>query len=631
MSEARALAQRLRARLARALGYWRLRRIVVDARDEVQVQVERIVWRRLALANRHWLRHTTFIAITGSVGKTTATDVARVLLSELGEVGTAPHGINQPYLISQSIARMRRRHRFGLFEVGIGKRGGHDRIIARSMALVRPSISVVTTIGDDHISAYGSREGIAREKGKLVEALPPDGIAVLNADDPLVVAMRQRCRGRVLTYGRDAAANIRAENVTANWPDRLSFDVVYNGECRRIRTQLCGEHWVTSALAGIATAVAAGMSLDAIAERLQSMPPAPQRMEPIERHGVTFVRDDAKAPLWTMPAVMAFLGNARAARKILVVGTLSDYAEHRPAYVSVARQARQVADHVVFFGQWAWNVEREREGPDDPRLRCFNAFDAARAFVWSLLRAGDLVLLKGHEDDHMERLLEWDGSTVVAKRPGDALLPSATPFLHAGSGNTAPRALIVGLGNWGDRYGGTRHNVGHAVVDRLAERFAAHWEAFDGGVFAQIQHANCGITLLKLHTDMNVTGAALRAAEGAVSVLPERTILVHDEVKLEPGRIRGRQEGGDGGHLGARSVLAAFEDHRFRRVKVGVGMPPPGRSLTEHVLERFGGHERASLEAGIEAACDQSLKFAAEIVRQAPADAPASSPVRAGG
>jgi UDP-N-acetylmuramoyl-tripeptide--D-alanyl-D-alanine ligase len=631
MSGTGAVPQRLLARLARALGYWRLRRIVVDARDEVQVHVERVVWRHLALANRRWLRHTTFIAITGSVGKTTATDVARVLLSELGEVGTAPHGINQPYLISQSIARMRRRHRFGLFEVGIGKRGGHDRIIDRSVALIRPSISVVTTIGDDHISAYGSREGIAREKGKLVAALPADGIAVLNADDPLVVAMRDRCRGTVLTYGRDAAANIRAENVTADWPDRLSFDVVHNGESRRIRTQLCGEHWLTSALAGIATAIAAGMPLDAIAARLQIMPPAPQRMEPIERQGVTFVRDDAKAPLWTMPAVMAFLGNARAARKILVVGTLSDYAEHRPAYVSVARQARQVADHVVFYGQWAWNVERERHGPDDPRLRCFNAFDAARAFVWSLLRAGDLVLLKGHEDDHMERFLAWDGSTAVAQVADDADLPRTIASIDAGAGNAAPRALIVGLGNWGERYDGTRHNVGHAVVDRLAERCAARWEAFAGGVLAHIQHAGCAVTLLKLNTEMNVTGVALRGAEGAVSVLPARTILVHDEVKLEPGRIRGRQEGGDGGHLGARSVLAAFEDHRFRRVKVGVGMPPAGRSLTDHVLGRFDEHERAAVAPGIEAACDQSLKFAAEIVRQAPAAVPASSPARAGG
>src|SRR3546814_19339417 len=93
------------------------------------------------------------------------------------------------------------------------------------LRLVRPSIGVVTTIGDDHHKAFGSREAIAAEKGKLIAALPAEGTAVLNADDPLVWAMRQRCKGRVLSYGLGEGADPQARDIRSRWPVPLSFNV----------------------------------------------------------------------------------------------------------------------------------------------------------------------------------------------------------------------------------------------------------------------------------------------------------------------------------------------------------------------------------------------------------------------
>jgi UDP-N-acetylmuramoyl-tripeptide--D-alanyl-D-alanine ligase len=594
----------LRSRLARMLRYWEVRRAAVDYRDEVQLRFERWAWRRLAMIQRSRRRNTTFVAVTGSVGKTMATELTISILGHQGKVARAPYGLNQPMPLAQAIARVQKAHRYAVYEVGLGKQG-QQRIIERSMALIRPSIAVVTTVGDDHISAYGSRDVIAREKSKVVEAVTTHGVVVLNADDERVIRMRPACKGRILTYGRHEDADVRATNVDGRWPGRLQFDVHYDGVTMHVTTQLCGEHGLTAALAAISASIAAGMPLPAVVGVLPSIPPAPQRMFPVTRGDVTFVRDDWKAPLWTMPAALDFLATARATRKILVVGTLSDYAEHRTAYVSVARQARGIADHTIFFGQWAWHVDRERQGRDDEHLQCFNSLDAARRCLHALLRPGTLVLLKGHEDDHMERFLQLD----------DLEGPVADGADIEARAEQRQRVIVVGLGNPGERYSDTRHNVGHAVVERLAARSGAQWDAVDGGRIVRDQRDGVEVILVKLDANMNVSGPALRRADATLGLRPERTILVHDEVKLDLGRIRGRLEGGDGGHLGARSVLGEFEDHRFRRVKVGVGMPPPGRSLTDHVLGRFDETEQAALTQGLDAACEQVLRFAREIAK----------------
>ena len=97
------------------------------------------------------------------------------------------------------------------------------------LALFRPDVGVVTTIGSEHVASYGSLDGVAREKSKLVRSLPPNGTAVLNADDPRVLAMRAEFQGRTLTFGTSDAATVRASAVASSWPHRLSFTVEWNG------------------------------------------------------------------------------------------------------------------------------------------------------------------------------------------------------------------------------------------------------------------------------------------------------------------------------------------------------------------------------------------------------------------
>ena len=156
---------------------------------------------------------------------------------------------------------------------------------------MKPRIGVVTNIGTDHISAFGSVEAIAAEKGKLIAALPSHGIAILNADDPNVLAMRSRCAGRVITYGLAPEAMVRAENVSAAWPERLSFTVCFDGQSHTVHTQLPGAHLVHCALAAVAVGLAMGLPLTFAVQAISTVPPFPRRMSPVIRDdGVTFIR-----------------------------------------------------------------------------------------------------------------------------------------------------------------------------------------------------------------------------------------------------------------------------------------------------------------------------------------------------
>src|SRR5690606_3888673 len=136
----------------------------------------------------------------------------------------------------------------------------------------------------------GSVEAIAEEKGKLIASLPPEGTAVLNADDPRVLAMRDRSVARVLTYGTGPDAMVRAERVTSRWPARLSFPVRYGADAYEVKTQLCGEYLTSCVLSALAVGIAMGVPLEAAVAAVGAVRPFTRRMQAVQREdGVTFI------------------------------------------------------------------------------------------------------------------------------------------------------------------------------------------------------------------------------------------------------------------------------------------------------------------------------------------------------
>src|SRR5688572_1314527 len=162
----------------------------------------------------------------------------------------------------------------------MGARGvGHIRYLCE---VAPPSIAAVLNVGTAHIGEFGSREGIASAKGEIVEALPADGTAVLNARDELVRAMADRTKARVVTFG--AGGDVVARDITADELGRRSFDLVRHGSAATVHLGQIGAHQVENALAAAAMALAAGIDLDTIADALTDARPSSRwRMELHER------------------------------------------------------------------------------------------------------------------------------------------------------------------------------------------------------------------------------------------------------------------------------------------------------------------------------------------------------------
>jgi len=220
--------------------------------------------------------------------------------------------------------------------------------------MVHPNIAVVTRIAADHRKAFGTLEATAAEKGARLAHAAAGATAVLNADDPRVVAMGAGFRGPTVTFGLAPEASFRAHDVRSVWPERMSFTLSHEGCSLPVQTRLS---------------------------------------------------DDVKAPLWTMEAWLAFLAEARAPRKIAVLGTLSDYAGSSSGkYRAVARRALELADEVIFVGSRHGVYLRNVEPAEGKHLQVVASVDEAVEHVRAGSRAADLVLLKGSGVDQLQRI-----------------------------------------------------------------------------------------------------------------------------------------------------------------------------------------------------------------------------------
>jgi PTH1 family peptidyl-tRNA hydrolase len=164
--------------------------------------------------------------------------------------------------------------------------------------------------------------------------------------------------------------------------------------------------------------------------------------------------------------------------------------------------------------------------------------------------------------------------------------------------------LIVGLGNPGARYAGTRHNVGFETVDLLARRHSASFARKFRGQYAVVQLSGEGVVLLKPMTFMNDSGESVAAAARWFKLEPARVLVIHDDMDLALGKLRLRPRGSSGGHRGVESVIRHLGTTEFPRLKIGIGRPPAGMDPVEYVLSRFTPEERAIIDQTIARAAD---------------------------
>jgi aminoacyl-tRNA hydrolase len=352
--------------------------------------------------------------------------------------------------------------------------------------------------------------------------------------------------------------------------------------------------------------------MDDIAAAVESFTPTERRMQPFARpDGVTFIRDEFKAPLASVAPALRFLRDASAPRRIAVIGTISDCTSATSVYRRVATEALESADLVIVVGPNAPMCARTKKHPKEHALHLFLTFKAAADFLAGTMRAGDLVLLKGSPVDKLDRFVS------VAMRPAAAAAETAPPPPPASSPPDV--RIVVGLGNPGREFEDTLHNVGQRALDRIADRLRAAWQPTPHGVVARASWRGRTLHLIKPGCVMNESGPTIRKFTEETGCGPESCVLMHDDLNLPIGAVRTRLRGTDGGHRGMRSVLESFETDMVARVKIGVGSPEKGKNAKDHVLRPFSASEAAAIDEACDVASERLLEL---VVRKPEAVAP---------
>ncbi|CAA9262713.1 MAG: UDP-N-acetylmuramoyl-tripeptide--D-alanyl-D-alanine ligase [uncultured Corynebacteriales bacterium] len=368
--------------------------LVPDVRDALGALAAAVLARLPGLA---------VVGVTGSSGKTSTKDLLAQLLAELGPTVAPPGSFNNeighPYTVLRSTAATR----YLVLEKSM--RGiGHIAALTR---IARPRIGVVLNVGSAHVGELGSRENIARAKGELVEALPADGLAVLNADDPYVRAMAARTAARVVTVGLAPDADVRATGVRLDGHGVPSYRLVTAAAEVPVTLAVHGAHQVGNSLAAAAVALELGMSPEHAAAALgRARPLSRWRMEVTERaDGVLLVNDAYNANPESMAAALRALTTmARGRRSWAVLGAMAELggtAAEEHARVG-ALAAELAVDRVLVVGPDA-RPTHEAAGPD--RSAHVPDVEAAVALLRAELRPQDVVLVKASRSAGLERVV----------------------------------------------------------------------------------------------------------------------------------------------------------------------------------------------------------------------------------
>ncbi|MBB6121443.1 UDP-N-acetylmuramoyl-tripeptide--D-alanyl-D-alanine ligase [Nocardiopsis algeriensis] len=362
-------------------------------------------------------RAAEIIGVTGSSGKTTTKDLIAQVVGRLGATIAPAGSFNNEIGHPLTVLRADEDTRHLVLEVAA--RGiGH---IAHLCRVAPPRIGVVLNVGSAHMGEFGDRDAIAKAKGELVEALPEGGpkgsggVAILNADDPKVSAMSSRTRARTVTYGLAEDAQVRASDVVLGDTGAPSFTLHLGGESARVQLALVGAHQVHNALAAAAVADELGMDADGIAEALGAATPASRwRMEVTEHAGVTLVNDAYNANPESMRAALATLGAlARERRAVAVLGHMAELGEDgRSEHEGIGELAADTGvSHLLVVGDGAEGIAvgAERAAQQGrwsgETVRVADA-EAAAAALRGLMRAGDVVIVKGSRVAALERVID---------------------------------------------------------------------------------------------------------------------------------------------------------------------------------------------------------------------------------
>jgi UDP-N-acetylmuramoyl-tripeptide--D-alanyl-D-alanine ligase len=352
------------------------------------------------------LWNKTVIAVTGSAGKTTTKEAIARLLAAKYRVLKSEGNLNNHYGLPLQLLRLEPGHDLAVVELGMNH-AGEIRALA---ALAGPNVGIVTCVAPVHLGFFNSVADIARAKYELIQSLPATGTAVLNADDEYVSRFGRDFSGRVVTFGINHPADVRADAIQENGFDGSHFDVVAEDRRARATLRLIGRHNVYNALGAIAVATVSGLTLEEAVSGLALLTPADKRGQVLTVNGATVINDcynsNPRALDYVVDA-LAGMALQPGGRRIVVAGEMLELGKsgdelHRRSGAHIAEKGidlllgvRGAARHIVEAAAEAGIQAEFVDTPED-----------AGEWLAREVRPGDIVLLKASRGVKLEGALE---------------------------------------------------------------------------------------------------------------------------------------------------------------------------------------------------------------------------------
>jgi UDP-N-acetylmuramoyl-tripeptide--D-alanyl-D-alanine ligase len=372
---------------------------LVAVADPLTALQELAAWWRA----RHAVR---VVGITGSTGKTMAKEVTADVVGRAFHTLRNAGNLNSETGLPMTLLELDPSHEVAVLEMSMYTLGE----IARLAEIARPEVGVVLAVHPTHLERAGSIERIARAKAELPAALPADGLAILNADDARVLAMRAVTRASTWTFGLGAAADVRAVDVVSHGLHGTEFTLRAPWAERRLRSGTPGRHLVPHALAAAAVAEWLGVPLDAVAEGLEAGSSAPHRMAVVAgASGATLVDDTYNASPISVGAALAFLAETPldpGRRRLAVLGDMLELGpDEERLHREIGSRAAEATDGLVTVGQrGGWIADAARAAGMPSVYEADDAEEAAQTLDRELAPGpGDLVLVKGSRGIGLDR------------------------------------------------------------------------------------------------------------------------------------------------------------------------------------------------------------------------------------
>jgi UDP-N-acetylmuramoyl-tripeptide--D-alanyl-D-alanine ligase len=340
----------------------------------------------------------TVVAITGSAGKTTTKEIVAEFLSVCFPVFRNQGNLNNHIGLPLSLLQLRSRPQIAVVELGMN----HPGEISTLVGIAEPEVRVWTNVGDAHLGYFESAGAIAAAKAEILENAAPSHLLVVNADDPRIMEHARRFAGKVMTFGMDAAADVRATSVVHRGVEGMEAVVSAGGREARLRTPLLGIGNLANVLAGIAVGLHFGVPLEAMVARAGTLVPAYHRGEILRLPGgVTLIDDSYNSSPSALGRALETMATATGtARKVGVLGEMLElgaFSEslHREAGRRAAAAGLDLLIAVGGSVAAAMAAEAVRAGMPERCVWHVSSKEQAADLAQRQVRAGDLVLVKG--------------------------------------------------------------------------------------------------------------------------------------------------------------------------------------------------------------------------------------------